>query len=182
MEDSHMTDIPSTKEPRAVDHAGIRGTLTLELRDEHGELKHRQVVENLITQVGDQMYGERGAALGTLAAPTGMRYGTGTTAASKTGAGAAIVTYVTGSNAAFDGGFPTSGLSGASRRITYQSVWAAGVATSTAIAEFVVTNESPLTNVAGTAANTVSRVVVTPFDKAAGDSLTVTWTHDLLGA
>jgi hypothetical protein len=128
-----------------------------------------------------------GSAFGTstglsLGMVTGMRLGTGTTAAAKTGAGAAIVTYLTASQLAIAGGFPTSSLNGASRRIQYQVLWGAGVATNAAITEAVITNETPLTNAGGSAADTISRVVFTAIDKAAGDSLTITWSHDLLGA
>jgi hypothetical protein len=165
-----------------IDRSAIRGLVIVELFRGR-RLIHREEVENLVTQVGDEYYGERAAGI---ASPpdqvTGMRYGTGSTAAAKTGAGAAIVTYTSGSNAAIAGGFPTSALNGSSRRITWQSTWAAGVATATAIREIVLTNETPLTNVAGTAANTIARTVVTSFDKGALDSLTVTWAHDLLGA
>jgi hypothetical protein len=144
----------------------------------------RVVVGNIITQVGDQYYGERATGIGSPPGQvTGMRLGTGTTAPSKTGAGAAIVTYVTSSQVAIDGGFPASTLSGSSRRITWQSTWAAGVATASAIAEVVLTNEASLTNVAGTAANTVARALLSPVvNKAAGDTLVVSWAHDLLGA
>jgi hypothetical protein len=112
-----------------------------------------------------------------------MRLGTGTTAVAKTGAGAAIVTYVSGSALAIDGGFPTSALSGSSRRIQWKTSWSAGVATATGIAEVVITNESPLTDVTGTAANTISRALISPtVNKGASDTLAVTWNHDLLGA
>ena len=93
----------------------------------------------------------------------------------KTGAGAAIVTYVSGSNKAIDGSFPTStqpGGAGTARRIQWKTTWAAGEATANAISEVVLTNETPLTNVAGTAANTISRALLSPtVNKAAGDSL-----------
>lgn len=128
-----------------------------------------------------------GTAFGTstglsLGAVTGMRLGTGTTAAAKTGAGAAIVTTISASQQALDGGFPTSALNGSSRRIQYKVTWAAGTATNAAIAESVITNETPLTNVAGVAADTIARVTFTAINKAAGDTLTNTWSHDLLGA
>lgn len=128
-----------------------------------------------------------GSAFGTvtglsLGMVTGMRLGTGTTAPAKTGAGAAIVTYKTGSQQALDGGFPTSALNGSSRRIQYKVTWAAGTATDTALTESVITNETPLTNVAGTAANTISRVTFSAINKGALDTLTNTWSHDLLGA
>lgn len=152
-------------------------------------LKQRVESENLVTQTGDQYYGDAGAGLhasGNVTDPnpvTGMRLGTGATAAAKTGAGAAIVTYISGSNIAIDAGFPTSGLNGSSRRITWQTVWNPGVATNAAIAEAVITNEVGLTDVAGTAGNTISRTVFgATIDKQAGDTLTVTWYHDLLGA
>lgn len=169
------------------DVVGLHGLVHVELwkPDGHGELvlADEEWAENLITQVGDEYYGERAAGI---ASPpdqvTGMRLGTGTTAAAKTGAGAAIVTYITASNAAIAGGFPTSSIPASARRIQWQSTWAAGVATNSAITEAVITNENPLTNVAGTAANTISRVVFTAKDKGALDTLTITWSHDLLGA
>lgn len=140
-------------------------------------------LENLVTQVGDEYYGERAAGI---ASPpdqvTGMRLGTGTTAAAKTGAGAAIVTYISGSNQALTGGFPTSALNGSSRRIEWEATWAAGDSTNSAITEAVLTNETPLTDVAGSAANTIARIVFTARNKTADDILTITWAHDLLGA
>ena len=154
------------------------------VRNRHGALVQSVEFENLITQVGDQCIMERYANLnGPPDVPTGMRLGTGgATAVAKTGAGSAIVTYITSSNSGFDTGFPTSALNGASRRITWQAVWAAGTATNGAINEWVVTNENPLTNVAGSAANTVARAVTgSALNKTATDSLTITWTRDFQG-
>jgi hypothetical protein len=138
---------------------------------------------NLVTQVGDQYYGERAAGIGSPPAQvTGMRLGIGTTAVAKTGAGAAIVTYTTASQLAIDGGFPTSALS-TGRKITWKTTWPAGTATATGLAEVVITNETPITNVAGTAANTISRALLSPVvNKGAADTLAVTWDHTLLGA
>lgn len=166
---------------QALDTAWGSGLVVVELFDEHGDLKQLVQVKNLITQVGDQVYMERGSGAATPNAPTGMRLGTGTTAVAKTGAGAAIVTYVTGSQKAFDS-TPASALNGAARRITYVVTWPAGTATATGIAEVVITNESPLTNVAGAAANTTARALLSSVvNKEAGDSLVVTWTHDFQG-
>lgn len=143
----------------------------------------QQVIENLVTQVGDQYYGERAAGIASPPAQvTGMRLGTGSTAAAKTGAGAAIVTYLSGSSQAIEAGYPTSALNGSARRIQWQAVWAAGDATDDAITEAVLTNEDPLTDAAGSAADTIARVVFSAIDKGAGDTLTITWSHDLLGA
>jgi hypothetical protein len=163
---------------------GLKGAGVALLFDEDGELKQRVEFDNLITQVGDQYYGERAAGIASPPGQvTGMRLGTGATAVAKTGAGAAIVTYKAGSQKAIDGGFPTSALSGASRRIAWQATWGAGVATQDGLNEVVITNESPITDVAGSAANTIARALLNPVvNKGANDTLVVLWNHDALGA
>lgn len=145
-----------------------------------GSVKDEGKAHNIITQVGDQMYGERGAGIGSPPAiPTGMKLGTGSTAVAKTGAGAAIVTYLTNSHQAI--ATPTSGLNGAVRRITYVATYAAGKATTaSAITEAVLVNET-LTDAAGAGASaTIARVLLTGIgSKGASDTLTITWTHDI---
>lgn len=166
------------------DTAGLKGTLTVELRDKDGNLKSSCTVPNVVTQVGDQYYAERAAGIASPPAQvTGMKLGTGSTATAKTGAGAALVTYLSNSHQAIDGTFPTSTLSGSSRRITWRSTWAAGKATTaSAITEVALVNDA-LADATSTAANTVARALVTGVgSKGAGDTLTITWTHDLLGA
>jgi hypothetical protein len=87
------------------------GLVTWEQYGPGGQLKGRGQVGNQVTQVGEQMYAERGAGVsGAPAAPTGMKLGTGSTAPAKTGAGAALVTYLTNSHQAFDATFPSSAL------------------------------------------------------------------------
>lgn len=162
--------------------ASLKGFVHAVLRNGDGEIGFEALLENIVTQVGNQYYAERAAGIASPPGQvTGMRLGTGTTAVATTGAGAAIVTYVTGSQAAIAGGFPTSGAGGGtSRRITWQSSWAAGVATNAALAEAVITNEASLTDVAGTAANTIARVLLSPtINKGAADTLSLTWQHDL---
>lgn len=162
----------------------IVGHVLWELHDEEGNLKASGEVSNLITQVGDQRYAEAGAGVaGGPAAPTGMKLGTGSTAVAKTGAGAALVTYLTDSHLGFDATFPSSALNGAARRITYKCTFVAGKATSagTNITEAVIVNEA-LANATSSAANTIARVLLpNPAAKQATDSLTITWTHDLQG-
>lgn len=265
MEDDHRiadSAIWQSGYDRALADGGrILGWGWAELRNERGNLKLEVPFVNLVTEVGDQFYGDRaagilsasrtltaitnatnavcttsaahgfgigdvvtiagvtpagyngdwainavtattftiyvgtalgaGSAFGTaqtkasLPKHSGMRLGTGATAAAKTGAGAAIVTYTpaTTSSKALDSGFPTSALNGSSRRIQYKTSWAAGEATITGLAEVVITIEQPLTDVAGTAANTISRALLSPtVNKGASDTLAVTWNHDLLGA
>ena len=160
-----------------------RGLMSYVLLDSAGRLKARGISANLITQYGDQWYGERAWAVGSNNVVTGMRLGTGTTTAAKTGAGAAIVTYVTGSAHSIDGGYPTSSLVSGARAMTVVSTWAPGAATANGIAEAVLTNEAGPSDSAGNAGNTVSRALLdTVRNKAAGDTLALTWTHTLQGS
>lgn len=168
----------------STEKSGIIGTLTMERRDKDGNLIERFEGSNLVTQVGDQLYGERGSGAGSPALPTGMKLGTGSTAVAKTGAGAALVTYLSGSNKAFDATYPQSSLNGASRRITYKRTYAPGEATTASpITEAVIVTETISNDDTSTAAETVSRILVTGISaKGASDTLTATWNHDLLGA
>ncbi len=165
-----------------AEESGLRGFVHAVLRNGDGEISYESILKNLITQVGDQYYGERAANITTPPAQVvGMKLGTGVTAAAKTGAGGALVTYVTGSNALIASGFPTSALSGTSRRIAWKSSWAAGVATNAALAEAVIFNDANA-DATSAAAATISRVLLSPvINKAAADTLDLTWQHDLLG-
>jgi hypothetical protein len=168
-----------------VDQAGITGEIFVERFDADGNLIESYHGKNIVTQVGDQVYGERGGGVaGAPAAPTGMKLGTGSTAVAKTGAGAALVTYLSGSNKAFDATFPASSLSGSSRRIQYKRTYAAGEATTaSAITEVVIVNDTIATDATSTAANTISRALITGISaKGASDTLAITWNQDLLGA
>lgn len=177
------------KPPSDEELLGIRGHGWFELRTVDGDLKDLGVFSNLVTQVGDQYYGER-AATGiaggfttSIGQVTGMQLGTGSTAVAKTGAGAAIVTLVASSLVALTSGWPTSALSGSSRRIQWKTDWAAGTATATGIAEVVLVNQAIATQTAAPAANTISRALLSPtVNKGASDTLSITWNHDLLGA
>jgi hypothetical protein len=166
---------------KLLEQVGLRGSLVIAINDLVVDEVH-----NLITDVGDEYYGERAAGIaGPPDQVTGMRLGTGSTAPSKTGAGAAIVTYLAGTAKAIDGGFPTSsqpGGAGTARRIQWKTSWAAGEADGAALREVVITNENPLTDVAGAAANTISRALFGPFTLGASDTISITWNHDLLGA
>jgi hypothetical protein len=160
--------------------------VVVERFDENGELIERFEGHNIVTQVGDQVYAERGAAVsGAPAAATGMKLGTGSTAVAKTGAGAALVTYLTGSNKAFDATYPQSAVKLAAtspattydaRKITYKRIYAPGEATSASpITEAVIVNENIATDATSVAANTLHRVLIAGIAaKAAGDTLTVT--------
>lgn len=183
---SGITDELEVRMDRGRSHIeaiGIKGLIVAELWRPDGSLRERIVTENLVTQVGDQMYAERAVGIASPPdAPTGMQLGTGTTAVSKTGAGATTVTYISGSHQAFEGGYPTSSIPASSRRLSYRNIWAAGTATNAAIAEIALGNAT-VTDVTLPEANSIARGLFgSTIDKQASDTLTVDWHHDFLGA
>lgn len=162
------------------DVTGIRGIVVAELYDADGTLKARCETHNLVTSTGDQYYAGRAAlSTGLPAQVTGMKLGTGSTAPAKSGAGAALVTYLTDSHQANDGGYPTAAAGVVTHRVTY----AAGKATSASPITEVVLVTDALANATSSAANTISRALLSGLGiKGAGDSLQITWTHSILGA
>ena len=162
---------------------GIRGFVEARLFDSFGNLKQVEAGENLVTDYGDEHIARR-IFDDAFDIVTGMRLGTGSTAAAKSGAGAAIVTYISGSQEALDAAATHSDKgAGLGYRATHVCTWIAGDVTNSAIAETVLTDETPITDVAGVAGDTVARFVFgSTIDKQAGDSLEVTWNLDVLGA
>ncbi len=158
----------------------IEGIVEWELRGPNGEIKSAGKVRNLITSVGDQYYAGRAALSSSLPAQvTGMKLGTGSTAPAKSGAGAALATYLTDSHQAIDGSYPTAAAGVVTHRVTY----AAGKATTASPITEVVLVTDALANATSSAANTIARALLSGIgSKGAGDSLTITWTHTLLGA
>jgi len=167
----------------AKSNVPVGGNVVVELFGPDGTLKDYRIGENLVTDYGDEHVGER-MYDDTFDIITGMRLGTGTTAASKAGAGAAIVTYETGSQEALDA-VPIGVDQGAGLgwRVPHICTWIAGDVTEVALAEVVLTDETPITDVAGVVGDTVARFVfASTIDKQAGDQLVVTWNVDFLGA
>ncbi len=167
----------------AKSNVPVGGNVVVELFGPDGVLKYHEIGENLVTDYGDEHVGER-MYLDGQEIVTGMRLGTGATAASKAGAGAAIVTYESGSQEALDA-VPIGVDKGAGLgwRVPHICTWIAGDVTEVALAEVVLTDETPITDVAGVVGDTVARFVFgSTIDKQAGDSLVVTWNVDFLGA
>lgn len=177
----------------AVSEMGLTGDLTIELFAADGSLKQTQTVKNLVTTAGDNYYALMGAALvGTpnAAQPTkanGMKLGTATTAALKSGTGAASIAgggYITASNVAFGSTYPqVVAVAGTDTGyyITYQTTWTAGVATNATINEVAIVVDQA-SNATSTAANTIARATISTVNKLAGDTLQITWSHKFLGA
>jgi hypothetical protein len=179
-------DIPDvdTTDEATPEPPVFKGTVLVQLFDKDGNLKDERKDANLITTAGDEYYAKRSAAAVVPAAPadvtkvTGMKLGTGTTAAAKSGAGAALVTYEAASNNPFDAAFPVLvDLTGDTGwQIQYKTTWAAGDVTETALTEAVIVNDAA-TDATSTAPNTISRVVFTAINKTASDTLVITWNH-----
>ena len=177
-----LPSAPMTSE--AFRGKSFRGQALVQLFGPDGELKHEEIVGNLITTAGDEYYAKRGGAGVSPAAPAdvtkvdGMKLGTGATAAAKSGAGAALVTYETGSNNPFDSTFPQFvDLSGDTGwQIQYKTTWGAGDVTETALTEAVIVTDAT-TDATSSAANTKSRIVFTAINKTASDTLVITWNH-----
>lgn len=167
------------------DGAGLVGFGTVEVFGKDGTRKHVVPFANLITDIGDAYYAAKaivGVPPASAAAPTaltGMQIGSGTTAASKSSTGAAMVTFLAGQ--AFDSGYPQVTNLGAGLGVSavYRASYAAGTGTGS-VSEATVTNGTVTT--ASTVANTIGRTVFTAVPKASTDSLVVTWSHKFLGA
>lgn len=162
----------------------IKGRISWQLTAPDGSLIREGEVENKVTSIGDRMYAERGAGVpGAPAVPTGMKLGSGANAPSKTGSGAVLTSYLADSHQGFDTGYPAAADSGGSRRITYKAIWGPGKATTaTPITEVVIVNDT-LANATSAAGATIARALLTGVaTKGAGETLTVTWTHDIQGA
>jgi hypothetical protein len=79
----------------------------------------------------------------------------------------------------FDGTFPTVVAGVATYKVTYP----AGKATTASPITEVVIFTDALADATSTAANTISRALLTGIGaKGASDTLTCTWTHTVLGA
>lgn len=171
------------------DGIGMVGYGVAELTDGAGQLVQLVPFHNLITDAGDlYVAGKIIAAIAPASpsAPTaanGMKLGTGATAVAKSGAGGALVTYLTASNVAFDASYPQTANLGAGLGVNsvYKTTWVAGVATNSAITEVVIVNDQA-TNATSTAANTYSRALISSVNKTASDSLAITWNWKALGA
>lgn len=170
------------------EHLQRSGWIEVTLLGPDGSVKAHEVVKNLITAVGDRYYSERAAGIASPPGQvTGMKLGTSNTTPSKSGGGAALGTYLTGSDHALDDDFPTSATATVGpdtvRRIQWQATWVAGEATSAnPITEVALVNDTLADSTSPDTA-TVSRAIFsTVSSKGDQDTLIITWNHDSLGA
>jgi hypothetical protein len=174
----------------ADDPTAIKGEIRVVLRDANGRIKLDRTMRNLVTTVGDQYYAQMGCAgIGGNTAPTlanGMKLGTATTAVHKSTAGAANIAnggYITGSNNVFDT-VTVAAVAGTNTgyKITYVSSWAAGDATNSSIQEVAIVTDRATDNTSTGASVCIARALTGTINKAAADTLTITWIHTFLGA
>lgn len=136
--------------------------------------------DNIITDLGIQFYSDRAALTPSPpAAASGMQLGTNSAPATKSGAGAAIGTYIAGSSIGFEVGYPASSfVGGTTRRMQWKATWVAGVATSTTIREVALINQAITTDAAAPVGNVISRALTGTINKGALQILQMVWNHD----
>lgn len=158
----------------------MRGEVIAELRDKHGNLKQRSVTHNIVTSQGDKF---AAAAMYTAAySGWGMKLGTATTAAAKSGAGSYIATadYVSGSAKALDDSTPKAGAS--NDIVQFRRLWAAGEGTSSNINRVAIVDNTTDAGEADATHTFAISVFSGAINKGADDTLTVTWNVTFLGA
>lgn len=191
IKDSWATALDMFRDLGTQGHVGIAGYGLAVVRFADDTIKQRVPFSNIITTKGDEYYAKQAiidvppvSASTGLTVANGMKLGNDSaTTASKSSTGAALVTYLTGSNANFSSTYPQTAAVGGDGgwNVTYQAAWAAGTATSSDIEEVVIVNDAG-TNATSTVANTYARAILTTINKGSGDSLTITWVHKFLGA
>ena len=142
--------------------AGIKvtGEVHICLKDRFGIIKDEEVVRNLVVTVGRQHIADQMADQGA-AAMSHMSIGTGTTAADATDT--ALETEIDRNTLSSK----TQGTGSDAHKVTYVGDWAAGDGTG-AITEAGIFNSA-------SAGDMLCRSVFAVKNKAAGDTLTLTW-------
>lgn len=142
------------------DDVQVAGRLVLELRGPDGKLKQKQEVENLVTTVGKNLIADQLLASPSLAKPSHMAVGTGATAPAL--GDTALQAEVASSRVALTSKTRSGNV------VTYVGDFPAGTGTG-------ALTEAGLFN-AGTGGDMPNRVTFSVVNKAAGDSLKITWT------
>lgn len=158
----------------------LRGTVIAELRDKWGRFKQRKVIHNLVTAQGDKF---TAAGIYTAAYTAwGMKLGTASTTASKTGAGSfiAVGDYVSGSAKALDDSTPKAGAT--NDIVQYRRLWAAGEGTNSNINRVSICDNTTDAGEADATHTYSISVFSGAINKGASDTLTVTWNVTHLGA
>jgi hypothetical protein len=158
----------------------LRGEVIAVLRGPDGKVKGRQVTHNLVTDQGDNF--AKSAIYTAAYATWGMKLGTASTAASKSGAGSfiAVGDYVSGSAKALDDSTPKQGAS--ANICQFRRLWAAGEGTSATINRVAIVDNTTDAGEADATHTFAIAVFAAQIAKGADDTLTVTWNVTYLGA
>jgi len=158
------------------DKVGVRGHVVAELFGPDGQLKQREEVHNMVTDVGDIYLAQLayGAPWGT----NGLKLGSASTAASKNGAGAfpAVADYIAGSAHA-----PTLAVGASANILKLTHTWAAAEATGT-IRRMGWCDNTTNAGEADATKTAAMTVFGADIPKGAGDMLAITWNITFLGA
>jgi hypothetical protein len=80
-ENAPLSMVRKIKAETASNAVSLSGRVEWEISNAEGKVTKRGKSGNLVTQIGDQLYAERGAGIASPPAlPTGMKLGTGSTA------------------------------------------------------------------------------------------------------
>lgn len=162
------------------DKSILRGFVVAELRGPDGKLKQRVEQHNLVTDQGDFF---AAAAIYTVGyTGWGMKLGTASTAASKSGAGSfiAVGDYVSGSNKALDDSTPKAGATNDIAQ--FRRLYAAGEGTNATINRVAIVDNTDDNGEADATGTYAIAVFAAQIAKGADDTLTVTWNVTYLGA
>lgn len=138
----------------------LKGELTIELFDENGRLKEVIDVHNLVVTVGKNTIADRMKASPAMGAMTHMAVGTTNTAPAA--GDTALAAEVASSRVALTSTTVTN------NQIVYVATFPAGTGTGALV-------EAGLFS-ASSSGNMLARTTFSTINKAAGDSLTITWT------
>lgn len=154
----------------------IRGEVIAELYGSDGRLKQREVVHNMVTDVGDIYLAQ--CPYGTPWATNGLKLGSASTAASKNDAGSfvAVADYIAASAHA-----PTLAVGASANILKLTHTWAAGEATGT-IRRMGWVNNTTNAGEADAANTAAMTVFAADIPKGADDTLAITWNITFLGA
>lgn len=166
-----------------LDGSLVTGLVIAVVTNADGSIDRIVRTRNLITTSGDQFHAKKIAGV-TVTAPNGMKLGTGTTAEAKSGTGAALVTYLAGSNQLLDATYPQASAKAgtdAGWQVTWQCTWPAGDLSATGIAEVALVTDADV-NATSSSTNTYARAKFgAAQDVALSQSLTVIWNQLHLG-
>ncbi len=168
------------------DKAGLSGVVRYKLFDSNGRLKQEGKGCNIVTTQGDRYFVDQLSDAGGVEVSL-MALGTGTANVAKADTWVSGYFAGNGNNAATAGGVNGVTNSGTPANLQYVGTFSPGYATQNGISRAILTNLVPAGDGNGTTNGTttfcVAHGTVTPsVNKAAADTLVITWDITFLGS